>query len=254
MLDYREFDPVPALAAHVRCFWTLRSDRGEMPQQRILPDGSFDIVFHFGDPFLQNGQPQPAAIFVGEIRRPVVVVPSGRGDVLGIRFHPGGVARFLAMPASEICDLVLPLEEVLGDVMAPVFGTTDTASRIGLLERALIRRLRPADRRLDAAVHLITCSSGAARIRDVAASVGATERTLERLFDSGVGMGPKAFARIARFQASLRGDDSGYFDDSHRIRDFRELSGVTPAQLAREQNEMNDHFVGNVQDQAAAAR
>ena len=248
MLEYREIPPATPLAAYVRCFWTLRAGRDEMPPQRILPDGSFDIVFHFGDRYRQNGSWQPQAMFIGELRRPVLIEPSGRSDILGLRFRPGGASAFLRTPMSELRDAILPLDLFAPLLADQIADTSRARDRIALLEQFLLQRLDPPDRRLEAAVRVITESSGRARIRTVAAYAGASERTLERLFENRVGLSPKGFARIARFQAALRGDTSGYFDESHHIHEFRELSGLTPAQLREEQSEMNDHFVGNLQD------
>ena len=248
MLSYREIAPPAALAPFVRCFWTLRGRADEVPRQRILPDGSPEIVFHFGDPFLQNDDAQPRAMFVGEISRPVVVSGSGRADVFGIRFRIGGAAPFLSMPMGAVAGHVVELDDLLPGISPAVMEARNTQQRSSIVETALTRRMGDTDRRLNAVIREITSSRGRLRIREVAARVGATERTIERLFDRGVGMRPKMLARLARFQAAIRGDDSGYFDDSHRIHDFHEFAGVTPAQLAREQNDMNDHFVGNLQD------
>ena len=95
-------------------------------------------------------------------------------------------------------------------------------------------------------------ANGDVRIREVALRIGTTERTLERLFDLHVGLRPKELARIVRFQASLRGIDGGYYDDSHRIHDFVEFAGVSPSAMAR--TEVSEAFVGNLQDGSEAVR
>ncbi|HUP49791.1 MAG TPA: hypothetical protein VNA04_13475, partial [Thermoanaerobaculia bacterium] len=61
---------------------------------------------------------------------------------------------------------------------------------------------------------------------------------------------PKELARLVRFQASLRGADAGYVDDSHRIHDFHEFAGATPSVIFAERTEVTDAFVGNLQDDA----
>ena len=98
------------------------------------------------------------------------------------------------------------------------------------------------------AASLIARRHGTLRIREVARIIGTTERSLERAFDTNIGVTAKTYSRLMRFHSYLRGESDGYFDDSHRIRDFHEFSGVTPSQWRSEQNAMNDAFVGNVQD------
>jgi hypothetical protein len=252
----------------VKCFWFLRAECDVPQPERIVPDGSFEMVFHFGDPFAD----QPRAMLMGEIRRPVHVRPSRHADILGVRFHAGGAAPFLGVPANALVDAIVPMSEVFpADLEEQVLDQSsglgprssesgwksedrgsrrEDSWRIAMLESVLLRRfVEPRGARLArAASALIARHHGALRIREVASSIGATERSLERAFDTSVGMGAKAFSRLIRFQAALRGEADGYFDDSHRIRDFREFSGATPVELQQERNAMNDAFVGNVQD------
>jgi hypothetical protein len=252
-VHYREHRPPPELAPYVRSFWTLRDVGPEV--QRILPDGSFDIVFHLGEAFARDGERQPAAMLIGEVRRPVIVRPTGRADVLGIRFRPGGAAPFLRAPAAAFSDAILPLREVFASsIEEQVFESRSTRERLALLSRMLIGRYaEPRGSRLArAAAALIASRQGAIRIRDAAALLGSTERTLERAFAVSIGVTAKTFARLARFQSALNGGPDAYFDDSHRIRDFHEFGGATPGELQRELNLLNEAFVGNVQDNVDA--
>lgn len=80
---------------------------------------------------------------------------------------------------------------------------------------------------------------------DVARTVGVSERHLRRAFRATVGLTPKTYARIARFQRALSMSRAhagswadiarvaGYFDQSHLSAEFRELALVAPASLAK---------------------
>jgi|SRR6185436_12144858 len=235
MLTYREQAPPPELAGAVRSFWTLRGDGSHgaaAVPDRILPDGAFELVFHLGDPFVQNGVAQPRAMLVGEIRRPTLVEPSANADVLGVSFHVGGAAEFFAMPMRELRDQIVPLEELFG------------SDQSGGPAAALLKRSRPENALAKAAVRVIRSRRGNIRVRELSALLGPSERTIERSFDDCVGMPPKVFARLMRFHALLANPerDAGYVDDSHLIHDFREFSGTTPAQFRQEQNAIGDAF------------
>jgi AraC-like DNA-binding protein len=246
---YSEHTPAAALAPLVKCYWTLCGDSAGASPERILPDGSFDIVFHLGQPFLRDGVPQPPAMLVGEIRRPVVVSPRGIADVFGVRFHLGGAAAFVRVPMSELRDAVLPIDEVLPRSLAErVAESPSTEARIRLMDAFLMARLS-MPRHLPATAVAISIIRRRNESRGVAAAIGVTERTLERGFNECVGMSPKKLARLFRFHAVLADPrlDAGYYDDSHLIHDFREFSGTTPSQFRRERNEMNEAFVGNLQ-------
>ena len=139
MLSYSEVAPSAPLARFVKCFWTLRGNAGDAPPvERILPDGAFELVFHFGDPFVANGGAQPHAMLVGQIRRPTLVTPSRNADVLGVRFHVGGTAAFFRAPMSEFRDHILPAHEGTNEII--------DVRTIASVERFLLRRLAPPDR------------------------------------------------------------------------------------------------------------
>src|ERR1041385_674008 len=116
-MHYEEIAPTPALARYVKCFWTLRGvHKGALAPERILPDGSFELVFHRGDPFVSDGASQPRAVIIGQVESPMIVHPSHEVDVVGVRFHVGGAAPFL--PVEALAGRTVALDDVmrLGDV------------------------------------------------------------------------------------------------------------------------------------------
>ena len=210
MLTYREHAPSPRIAKVVKCFWTLRGCEEAPARERILPDGRFEVVCHLADTFSSSGEVQPRAMAIGEIRRPTIVETAKRVDVFGVRLHVGGARGLFRMPMIELRDAIRPLDDVLRvDLATP----DSTRQRIEIIERLIQDEVSPV---VQQAIGLIRRSRGNARIREVAAIAGTTDRTLERLFDAYVGMTPKMFA-----------------DDSHRIRDFHQFSGTTRGELAR---------------------
>jgi AraC-like DNA-binding protein len=226
LLSYKEIAPPPELAPYVRCLWRLHG-RSDASTERILPDATFEMITHEATPMLSGGESQPRAMLMGEIRRPVIVQSAGVIDVTGVRFRLGGASAFFDEPMIELRDRITDMRDVR-------LRRTPTPRPAWSMVREAIRQIRRA--------HM------AVRIRDVAVAVGVTERTLERAFRDIVGIGPKRLARIIRFQRALRSDDAlAYYDQSHRIHEFRELAGVTPTEFWREQHPMNDAFVGNLQ-------
>jgi AraC-like DNA-binding protein len=216
---YREIPPTAALRPWVECFWT-RGDDGAAGEQRVLPDGCADLVFD-----LTAGD----GMVVGTMTKPLVLPPSGRSDFFGVRFRPGRAAAFLRIPLAEITDARVPL--------ADVWSNWKGEPSLDALESELIRRVRPdRDRRVDAAVAQL--ASGA-RVDAVARAVGLSRQHLARQFLHHVGISPKTFARVMRFQRVIESADRhadwadvaarhGYYDQSHLIADFRDLAGATP--------------------------
>jgi transcriptional regulator GlxA family with amidase domain len=125
------------------------------------------------------------------------------------------------------------------------------AAASAVVEPALRRRLatdaRPVDRHVRVAAARLSAGTS---VRAVAAEVGLSERQLARRFAERVGVPPKAFARVLRFQraAALLASGHapsatalacGYADQAHLTREGAALAGITPAALARE---LSDSF------------
>ena len=184
MLSYVETAPPPDLAPYVRCVWHLQGDH-DGAAERILPDGSFEWIIHHGSPMTSGGIAQPQSMLMGEIRRPVIVRPSGAIDVSGVRFRVGGASAFFRLPMIELRDRIIDVSDIGGIEFKP------QPPRYWSLVRASIRVIRER--------------AGSLRIGELARRIGVTDRTLERAFRHIVGMSAKQYARVVRFQrAKLR--------------------------------------------------
>jgi AraC-like DNA-binding protein len=267
---YREHVPSARLARAVACVWTLEGqarDVDEAPQP-ILPDGRAEFVIHLGDAFARGDegamQRQPWAIFAGQLDRPLSLQPAGRVAVLGVRFRPEGAARFTRVPQHELVghtvDVALAsptLADVARRVRDSAASLPDAVRLVDCL-LARVERHDGPDHRVASVVDAMIRQSGRVAIERVAADTGLSRRQLERLFLRDVGLPPKQLARIARFQRALRilehdagpargiraAHDSGYADQAHFIRDFREFAGCTPTHHLLARAELTGFFSG----------
>ena len=228
IMDFREHTPCPRLRPFIQCYWTLRIDApSPLPPQRVFPDGAIEIIVHFGEPFerLDDSGPhrQSDTLLAGQIWSPVILRPSPRADVLGIRFRPAGAAPFLRFPLHEVGGRVDSLEDFWGSRARSIRdAVAESPGRIAALERCLLA-LDPQP--------LTPLSS-------------LSERQYRRRFEAAVGIPPKLHARIRRFQFALTqlgsvpfadaAAASGYTDQSHLIRDFKQFTGLTPSAWLRE--------------------
>jgi AraC-like DNA-binding protein len=225
---YRELPPPHALAHLVRCLWTRTGTGGET---LVLPDGCLDVIVRDG-----------RATVVGPDTGPVPA-PLERGSVVtGLRLRPGAGGAVLGVPADELRDLRVPLEDLWGAAgreVAELAGDDPVA-----LARALQARLLASapDPRVLAAARRVA-RAPATPVPALAAAVGLGERHLRRGFAAGVGYGPKTFARIVRFRAALglvragaplasAALAAGYADQAHMTREMAALAGRSPGALA----------------------
>jgi AraC-like DNA-binding protein len=257
-LQYTEWLPSPRLAPWVVCYWNYRGTGAPGAFTRVLPDGSADILVDITR--------ARAPLVVGAMRRALVKLHQGEVDLFGIRFRPGRALPFMHAPLEELTDRRVQLEELSGGryrvfdrMLADALSSAPVGARIAVVERVLLTSLRDAFPPRDVVAHAVGMmeqARGRIAVRDVTTRLGVGERMLERAFGLQVGLTPKELARVIRFGeliGRLEGTPhpewsglafcTGYSDQSHLIREFRRLAGVTPtAYLAERQR------VGFVQD------
>lgn len=259
-MHYEQSAPLPELAPFLECIWTLEGHADSLAgePQAVLPDGRPELVLHFGDAFDRldlhgdGAVRQPWLIFAGQLTSQLLLRPTGKICVLGLRFHPFGAAAVIDRPQSELAGLTVDVDDLspsvarkMEDVRRQASGPTDAAilAQHALLSCVEHRRLDP---RVVFAVQEIDRCHGQISIDRLAVDCGLTRRHLERRFQEVVGMSPKRLARIARFQRAvgfLEGKAEagpqggavtaaacGYADQAHFIRDFRDLAGCAPTE------------------------
>ena len=268
-LEYAEHAPGAPISDWVRCIWTLRAPAGLIGEaQPILPDGCMEVVYNLADPFrrtLADGRvvKQHGAIVVGPQTRHVTVEPSGHVDLVGVRFHPWSGGIISSEPLRELRNET-PDESIVGtllprDMRDRLSATTVFAERVSIVERALMVPLGkfgvpfPG---LVAALTRLEREKEPESIRTLASTLGMTQRTLQRQFESMVGLSPKLYARITRMQRAIgirmRDDTcswsraaqmSGYYDHAHMVHDFSDLAGFPPSTFDQEERHLTENFI-----------
>jgi AraC-like DNA-binding protein len=168
----------------------------------------------------------------------------GTGTLL-VRFHPWGAAAFLPAPMHELADRSLGLSSLLNPsllrlVEERLAESKDDGQRIRVVEGFLLAllRTRVPDGPVRKAVRLLQANPSH-DLAGIAGHLGLGERQLERKFREWIGIGPKRFARLARFQLVVRSLErghrsldaaleQGFYDQAHFIKDFRTFTGTTP--------------------------
>lgn len=251
--SYREYTPPDTLLPFVECFWTREASPSPATaappaQHRVLPDGCIDVVLTFSE---RSDEPESAMV-VGTMTRALVLDPARDPECfVGVRFRPAKATAFLALPASELTDLRVSIGDVWPDaagIREALATSPNAVARVRALERVLIARLTPdvigGQRDVDEAVRRIVEAGGSLGITRLAPSLGVTRQHLARQFAQLVGVSPKTFARVVRLSRvvervrlvppgepvhwSALALELGYYDQSHLVDEFKEMTGVTP--------------------------
>lgn len=160
---------------------------------------------------------------------------------LFVEFLPGGHRRLTGMHQPDLVDRRVPLAlaaPVLDSAILRLIGNaSDVASLIAGLDGLFLNCLAENE---DLPASLAGLNAlPAYTVREIAAGTCYSQRQLERIFREGVGMSPKTYLRLLRINRSMRllrpgaslaetAQEAGYFDQSHFIRDFKAVCGVTP--------------------------
>ena len=274
-LRYHERAAPFGLARHVKCVWRLQGPASEhtVPEP-VIPDGCVEIVLNLGDPFLRHRGPgqrqaQPLLLVAGQLTEAITIEPSGRVDLLGVRFHPWSAAAFLGVSARELQDEVLGLDEVRPELAGPlgVLSGAPPERCEALLEKLLIRRgsaVRPLVPGLARLAAHVAEHRPAMSVNGIARWAGLSTRRVQGLFAEHVGMSPKQLMRIRRFQRALglaRSEPAlswssiavraGYYDQAHLVHESRALAGCPPSALVMRGAGLTEAFLEHPSGAAA---
>jgi AraC-like DNA-binding protein len=261
-MRFEKYTPAFPLRNFVDSFWLYNDYRATHSTERILPTGTIALVINLRENELRiydAAEPDNRRVFSGA----VVSGAYGAGfvsdteeeaEIMGIHFKPGGAFPFLGLQAGEIADTHVDLENLWGasalGLRERVCGAATSLERFQWIEKALTEHsYRPLEHHYSVpwALQIFAQNQSGAVVRDAARRIGLSRRRFIELFKTEVGMTPKMFYRVQRFQRAraraLRpaapdwaelAAECGYFDQSHMIRDFLLFSGLSPTDYFRQ--------------------
>jgi AraC-like DNA-binding protein len=271
---YERIRPNAPLSEYVEHLWLVAG--GQMPRrERILPSGTVELVvnLHVDRVCIEGSIDAPRArafsgtVVSGTYASALIVDASQHAAMLGVHFRPAGASVVLGVPCGELTDAHVDLEAIWSAATARelrerLCAAPTHRARLAYLEQCLTQRLAPG-RAVHPIVHgalaRFTAAGRAPRVEDVARSLGVSHRTLLTLFSAQVGLPPKRFCRIDRFQRvhalaqrAGRIDWSrvalacGFSDQAHLANEFRRLCGVTPTEYEQALRERTHLLSGHV--------
>jgi AraC-like DNA-binding protein len=249
MYTYREYNPDPRLSSWVKDYWSASDFVYSKVGAKVFPDGGTDIIFEFD----QTKGTAHAELFGTSTTFIEVNYPEfiESGQMFGIRFKPAAIAAFTRVPLNEITNktVELPLLESLFDrsFYEELPTLKSPQEMIAHTNRYLLKqlpRLYSPSKRIIYATELIHSVKGKLNMTDLAAAVCLGQRHFEREFKSAIGVSPKMFAKVARFNHAMShladfrhktlltiAEECGYYDHTHLILDFKAFSGDTPTEF-----------------------
>lgn len=259
--------PRPSLESYIESLWIQEDSRNATLENyqptRVVPRGAVELLFHYRDPYVHVGegrrQREPVFYISGQKTRPIDVSATGQTGIVIVNFHPWGAAPFFEFPLDELTDSLVEMDLVMNthSVESQLQEATDTAARVTIIQDFLERILDVSrrDELVVEAVRDINRSRGNVSIEKMAAHASISRRQFLRRFSRTVGMSPKAFSNVSRFQKASyyrrQGmdwrditDRCGYHDQAHFIKELRRFSGLPAKTLsaAKPLTSLGQHF------------
>jgi AraC-like DNA-binding protein len=248
--------PQPPLDTAVRMIWIVEGPAGSNRLERVLPTGAAQLIVNLAEDATRRYDPdrqlqcekRSGTILAGPQRRFSIIDTREQEWVAGVAFRPGGTVRFMSTPASVTQDLDVDLEDLWPEEVARtlrerLLAAPDAIARLATLEQALLEAWRDSNPHAAVAyaVRAIAGRPAVVSMAEVISAIGMSPKRFIDRFTREVGLTPKRFCRILRFQRAIAAagarkrvdwaavaSDGGYYDQSHLIHDFRDFAGMTP--------------------------
>lgn len=252
---YKEYQPCNLLSPYIDRYWEYEGKTKCETKFNIPPHGCSDIIFTIGnvaDYVNQSIKMHPhCAYFIGPMDTYTELVAHTESvHILGVRFRPCGLSRFIELPLYELVNRKLCANDLPtifeNSFVAMLCEKSDIQQRIDAIEECLMRQLihsnRTSDKQIILAVSRITQGKGNISIKTLSSDICLCQRHFERKFRIYTGYSPKGYSQIVKFWNAIGilrnyapfdnllsvAVEAGYYDVPHLLREVKRLSGDTP--------------------------
>jgi AraC-like DNA-binding protein len=266
-MEFRRRKPGGALAGFVELLWYWDGPARPHAFERLLPDGSMELVINLREDEIRVydrrdvrrfERLEPAAL-MGPHSEFFVIDTGQQGRVMGVHFRPGGAFPFMRPPADELHGHHVSMSDLWGgfarELRERLLLAKTVDAQFDVLEAALTARVaRPLELHRAVAYGVREFCGGQRTVADVIDAAGLSARRFVEVFRQQVGLAPKQYCRVQRFQRTIRAlppsgiidwadvaAANGYFDQAHLIHEFRAIAGLSPGEYSALRTEHLNH-------------
>ena len=252
---YRMHVPAPPLCRFIDFFFYYEGHHVEHAMEKFLPDGSIDLLIDLTD--------TPKKLFASEegttyttfrgswisgMKTDYILVDASVSNMIGVHFKPGRCYPFVDFPMAELNNLTVEADSVWGNeihsIREAIVHESSIEKRFSILEDYFMlkgKNKMEGQLLVHYSVNQLMKSPQMWTIRNLSHKTGVTQKHLIALFKKYVGLSPKMFSRINKFQKviqlvgqqqkvdwALLSFECGYYDQAHFIKEFQAFSGINP--------------------------
>lgn len=259
-MTYFQIAPNSILQEYVKYFWVFEGS--ESPSQtsifKILPDGLPSLIYQdTANLFVDtNSKVLPQLYIYGQFTKFSENKVTGPFRIIGAYLAPIALKVLFGIDAKEFSNLNIPLDNIVSNsVLEQLRDARSVYEKVDVLSNFLQSLLLQTKSISQNAKWALLLLQSGKSLKEIQEEMKMSERSLERLANQHIGMSPKMYARVMRFQSSLnllRAIDYDclldialeyeYFDQAHFNREFKEFTGVTPSLFQKMMNEQLPNF------------
>ncbi len=268
-MRYRHRVPRPPLDSFIESLWVYQNEPGPHTLERILPTGAAQLIVNLKEDetrLYDRDHPErfsrtSGSVLAGVQRRFQIIDTAEQEFVAGVAFKPGGTVPFMRVPAYETSDTDIPLDALWGRrrtaaLRERLLAADGLDAKLDVLEGVLREACAPPGLHpaVSFALTMFDRAPTTTRIAAVSDTIGLSAKRFIERFKIEVGLTPKHYCRIRRFQRAVTlancgrhvdwpqvALDCGYFDQAHFINDFRSFSGLTPTRYLAARTPFQNH-------------
>jgi AraC-like DNA-binding protein len=261
-MSFRRLEPHGNATRWVESYWIVENQDPTPHEQKIIPDGFPEIIFHFGDPYQINmsgrWEAQALSLVAGQIRQHFYLQNTGLSNILGIKLQPPALHQLFQIDMSDLTDRVLTLDQLkipkLMDLESQVRQAQDADERIQV-SNTFFSTFPNTPNTVFAGIDWIFKTRGTGSVLELSQVMGVSERQAERLFQKWIGLSPKFYCRIIRFNAIFQllskrqpgwaelAYEAGFADQPHFIRNFKAFTGDEPSGYGFDEQSLANFFL-----------
>ncbi len=261
----------PPLSAFIEFFWLYEGGIPVHKKERRLPDGSASLIINLHDEQIRTYDRYApdrfrdcgGIVISGAHSEFALIDTACQKEVLGVQFRVGGAFPFLALPLNELHNDIVSLDMLWSgtaiDLREQLLAARTREMRFLVLEQFLLAQLNRQARRIHPTVIYALKEfqniSYNHNIRSMTEQIGISQTRFIQVFREAVGLTPKQYCRVLRFEEALRMMERGvsvgayaefalkcgYYDQAHFIHDFQAFAGLTPRAYLARQGEHRNH-------------
>lgn len=254
-MHIQSYPIIIALQPYIKLICTMECDNNaDTNYIRVLPDACVEMFFNYTSTPLAivNNELHKRSMVTFRMSQPMDVQMRKGAGVIAICFHPGMAYNFIKVPMHILSDTRTSLADIWGCMAAEIedemAGAGNNEVRVSLVQKHLLKHLTNGkdDLQILHCLRMARLSEGLIPVGRLVCDTGLSQRHLSRKFQEYVGLSPKEYLRVSRFICSLDhlkrypafslteiAHKSGYYDQAHFIRDYKDYTGYTPGQVVR---------------------